>query len=210
MTAFARFSSTTGIASAIYAWLTKSPSISKLTSWTSFSALCSAVTQMAVMPAGSVPAASMSIASPSPARPASAPPAESHSRFWVNNITKDILEVPHLHITLTTDDSFRPFFRGDSQLLNELLRIGAQAVLEVISDLYPGMRIGLIDTVHTAGGDLGYKPHVHLIITKGGFVDSKLVEIECIRKEIVFPQSCATCFVNGFGIYAPPILPCNR
>jgi hypothetical protein len=31
---------------------------------------------------------------------------------WVNGITKDILEVPHLHITLTTDDPFRPFFVG--------------------------------------------------------------------------------------------------
>ncbi len=99
---------------------------------------------------------------------------------WVNNITKDILEVPHLHITLTTDDSFRPFFRRDSRLLKELLRVGAQAVQEVISDLYPGMRIGLVYTAHTAGRDLGYKPHVHLVITKGDLLDGKWVEIVCV------------------------------
>ena len=99
---------------------------------------------------------------------------------WVNNITKDMLEVPHLHITLTTDDSFRPFFRKDSRLLKELLRVGTQAVQEVLSDLYPGMQIGLVYTVHTAGRDLGYKPHVHLVITKGGLVDGKWVEIDCV------------------------------
>jgi hypothetical protein len=91
-----------------------------------------------------------------------------------------MLEVPHLHITLTTDDSFRPFFRRDSRLLKELLRLGAQAVQEVLSDLYPGMQIGLVYTVHTFGRDLGYKPHVHLVITKGGLVDGKWVEMEGI------------------------------
>ena len=49
MTAFARYSSTTRIATAIYAWLTKSPSISKLTSGTSSNVCCSAVTRMAAM-----------------------------------------------------------------------------------------------------------------------------------------------------------------
>jgi len=52
-----------------------------------------------------------------------------------------MLEVPHLYITLTTDDSFRPFFCRDSRLLKELLRLGAQAVQEVLSDLYPGMQM---------------------------------------------------------------------
>ena len=97
---------------------------------------------------------------------------------WVNDITKDILEVPHLHITLTTDDSFRSFFRRESGLLKELLRVGAQAVQEVVSDLYPGIRIGMVYTVHPAGRDLGYKPHIHLVITKVGLIDGKWVEID--------------------------------
>jgi hypothetical protein len=92
---------------------------------------------------------------------------------WVDDITKVILEVPHLHITLTPDDSLRSFFREDSRLLNELLRLGAQAVQELVSDLYPGIRIGLIYTVHPAGRDQIYKPHVHQVMTKGGLIDGK-------------------------------------
>jgi hypothetical protein len=99
---------------------------------------------------------------------------------WVDDITKDILEVPHLHITLTTDDSLRPFFRRDSRLLNELFRVGAQSVQEVVSDLYPGIRIGMVYTVHTAGRDQIYKPHVHLVMTKGGLIDGAWVEIESV------------------------------
>ena len=103
-----------------------------------------------------------------------------HVDNWVNNITRDILEVPHLHITLTTDDSFRPFFREDSQLLDELFKVGAEAVKQVVLELYPGMQIRMIYTVHTFGRGLGYKPHVHLIITMGGMVDGKWVEIDSV------------------------------
>lgn len=103
-----------------------------------------------------------------------------HVDNWVNNITRDILEVPHLHITLTTDDSFRPFFREDSRLLDELFKVGADAVKQVVLELYPGMQIGMIYTVHTYGRGLGYKPHVHLVITMGGLVNGKWVEIDSV------------------------------
>jgi hypothetical protein len=86
-----------------------------------------------------------------------------HVDNWVNNITKNILEVPHLHITLTIPDSLRPFFLKDRRLLKELFRIGVQALQEVISNLYPGMRIGIVYTIHTFGRDLVFKPHVHLV-----------------------------------------------
>jgi hypothetical protein len=82
---------------------------------------------------------------------------------WVNDIAKYILDVPHLHITLTIDDLLRPFFYADRSLLNLLLQVAAQAVREVLEDLYPGVRIGMVYTVHTFGRDLGFKPHVHLV-----------------------------------------------
>jgi hypothetical protein len=62
---------------------------------------------------------------------------------WVNAVTKDILDVPHLHITMTTDDSLRPFFRRERRLLKELLRVAALAVQEVIEELYPGIELAL-------------------------------------------------------------------
>jgi hypothetical protein len=74
-----------------------------------------------------------------------------------------MLDVPHLNVTLTTDDLLRPFFHADRSLLKLLLQAAAQAVREVIEDLYPGVRIGMVYTIHTFGRDLGFKPHVLLV-----------------------------------------------
>ena len=63
---------------------------------------------------------------------------------WVNDIAKDMLDAPHLHITLTTDDLLRPFFYADRSLLKLLLRVAAQAVHEVLENTYPGVRFGMI------------------------------------------------------------------
>jgi Transposase zinc-binding domain/Putative transposase len=99
---------------------------------------------------------------------------------WANGIARDLLEVPHLHITLTTDDLLRPFFHADRSLLKVLLKAAPQAICELLDELYPDVRVGLVYTVHTARRDLGFKPHIHLVMTKGGLKDGKWVEIDSI------------------------------
>jgi len=78
-------------------------------------------------------------------------------------VARDLLEVSHLHIALTTDDLLRPFFHADRSLLKVLLKTALQAIRELLDELYPGVRVGLVYTVHTAGRDLGFKPHIHLV-----------------------------------------------
>lgn len=99
---------------------------------------------------------------------------------WVDRMAQDMLEVPHLHLTLTIDDALRPFFLADRRLLKDLLQVGAQAVQEVLADLYPGVRVGMVHTVHTFGRDLGFKPHAHLVMTGGGLRDDAWVEIDSV------------------------------
>ncbi len=72
------------------------------------------------------------------------------------------VDVPHLHLTLTTDDGLRPFFYADRAPLNDLFQVAPQTVQAVLTALYPGVRVGMICTPHTFGRDLGSKPHVHL------------------------------------------------
>ena len=97
---------------------------------------------------------------------------------WVNRVADDLLDVPHLHVTLTTDDLLWPFFHTNRSLPKVLLKTAPQAVRELVADLYPGVRIGLVYTTHTFGRDLGFKPHVHLVMTKGGLKDGAWVEID--------------------------------
>jgi hypothetical protein len=99
---------------------------------------------------------------------------------WVNDIARDLLKVPHFHITLTTDDLLWSCFLDDRSRLKILLQTAAQVVRELVEELHPGVRIGMIYTTHTYGRDLGFKPHVHLVMTKGGLKDGKWVEIDTI------------------------------
>ncbi len=53
---------------------------------------------------------------------------------------------------------------ADRRLLDVMLKVAAEAVRQVVEDDHPGLRIGMIYTCHTFGRDLGFKPHVHLVI----------------------------------------------
>ena len=45
-----------------------------------------------------------------------------------------------------------------------------------MEELYPGVCVGMIYTLHPGGRDVGFKPHVHLVMTKGGLKDGEWVE----------------------------------
>ena len=61
--------------------------------------------------------------SPFPARPASAlPAAKVRVDSWVADITRDLFDVPHLHVTLTIDDLLWPIFHAHRSLLKVLLK----------------------------------------------------------------------------------------
>lgn len=80
---------------------------------------------------------------------------------WVTTLTRDLLDVPHLHLTLTIDDELRPVFHQDRSLLDVLLQAATQVVRDVLAETHPGVQVGLIYVIHTFGRDLGFKPHVH-------------------------------------------------
>lgn len=87
---------------------------------------------------------------------------------WVNRISKELLDVPHLHLTLTIAKEMRPYFDRDRSLLKLLLTTAVDAIRRVIAVTYGDIRVGLVYTCHTFGRDLVFKPHVHAIVTKGG------------------------------------------
>ena len=68
---------------------------------------------------------------------------------WVNRISKELLDVPHLHLTLTIAKEMRPYFDRDRSLLKLLLTTAADAVRQVVAVTYGDMRVGLVYTCHT-------------------------------------------------------------
>ena len=87
---------------------------------------------------------------------------------WVSRISQELLDVPHLHLTLTIAKEMRVYFDRDRSLLKVLLTMAAEAIRRVIRVTYGKLQVGLVYTCHTFGRDLVFKPHVHAVVTKGG------------------------------------------
>jgi len=100
---------------------------------------------------------------------------------WVNRMAQELLDVPHLHLTLTMAKELRPCFDRDRSLLKLMLSAAAEAVRRVVALTYGHIQVGLVYTLHTFGRDLVFKPHVHLVLTKGGLdKDGNWVTIDTI------------------------------
>ncbi len=91
--------------------------------------------------------------------------------LWAEWAEEELLaEVPHRQVVLTIPKRLRIFFRFDRRLLGELLgcawrawRLWLEASLEGV------VEPGGVGFVQTAGELLGWHPHVHLLVTDGGF-----------------------------------------
>ena len=84
-----------------------------------------------------------------------------------------LIDVKHRHCVFTIDDDLRHYFLEDRSLLNCLFH----AVTSVVSRMFFKMnksRIftpGFIMVLHTFGRDLKWNPHIHCLITEGGYSD---------------------------------------
>jgi len=84
-----------------------------------------------------------------------------------------LLSGTHRHLVFTIDEELRPFFLEDRSLLNCLF----QSVRSVIMELFHKMNKsknfvpGFVCVLHTFGRPLEWNPHIHCLLTEGGFSD---------------------------------------
>lgn len=112
-----------------------------------------------------------------------------YSRTWSQNFMKHILNIKHRHILFTIPEECRKFFFHDRKLL-PLLSAAVNDIFKFIfhnvsrknqrknkisrfsqkyftdSDI---LHYGLISIIHTFGRDLKWNPHIHAIVSLGGF-----------------------------------------
>lgn len=89
---------------------------------------------------------------------------------WAEQLANNAFDVPHKHFTMTLPDLLWEPIRNDRSSLKVLMDSAIQTIKEFYEKIF-GKKIipGCIVVLHPFGRDLNFKPHVHVIATKGGF-----------------------------------------
>lgn len=111
-------------------------------------------------------------------------PFRCHSKFCPSCGTKycndratamsfKLIKCPHRHCVFTIDEELRHFFLEDRSLLNCLFSSVRSVVLNMFYKANRSKNFvpGVVCVLHTFGRPLEWNPHIHCLITEGGFSD---------------------------------------
>ena len=112
-------------------------------------------------------------------------PFRCHSRFCptfgnlyamkrTTSMSFKLVNVSHRHCVFTIDEILRHFFLHDRSLLNSLFHSVNSVVSHMFFKMNKTMNFtpGFIMVLHTFGRDLKWNPHIHCLISEGGYSDN--------------------------------------
>lgn len=112
-------------------------------------------------------------------------PFRCHSRFCptcgnlyamqrTTSMSFKLVNVSHRHCVFTIDRNLRQFFLDDRTLLDCLFHAVNSVVSQVFYKQNKSMNFtpGFIMVLHTFGRDLKWNPHIHCLISEGGYSDN--------------------------------------
>jgi hypothetical protein len=93
---------------------------------------------------------------------------------WADKIHHILLKVPHMHVVFTIPDKLRELLKNP--MYQKILFIASKITMEEMvrasnkrSKKKTKLKIGMIQVLQTHGADMKWNPHVHCIVTEGGF-----------------------------------------
>jgi Putative transposase/Transposase zinc-binding domain len=94
----------------------------------------------------------------------------SQTQQWLEERQAELLPCDYYHAVVTVPSQLRAAFRRNQKLLYGLLmQVSATAIKDLCANRrHLGALPGMLAVLHTWNGQLGYHPHVHLLVTGGG------------------------------------------
>jgi hypothetical protein len=81
-----------------------------------------------------------------------------------------MFDVPHRHLVMSVPDRLWMVIGEHRELLKVLMDVAIQAVNDTLSYcLRKDVMAGVIVVLHPFSRDISFKPHIHILVTEGGF-----------------------------------------
>lgn len=109
---------------------------------------------------------------------------------WVENRMNELLPTAYYHIVFTLPHELNALLLGNRKVLfNALFDAASQTLLNHGKNpQFLGAEVGITMVLHTWGQDLSFHPHVHCIVTGGGFNSEKWVKAKRENSKFLFPS----------------------
>lgn len=109
---------------------------------------------------------------------------------WIENRTRELLPTPYYHLVFTLPHELHSLILGNRKQLFKLLFDSASQTILNHAKMpeYLGADCGITMVLHTWGQDLSFHPHVHCIVTGGGFDGENWIEAKRKKNNFLFAQ----------------------
>jgi hypothetical protein len=91
---------------------------------------------------------------------------------WQHDLEAILPDVPYIGITLTMPMQFRPILQQNQYILHGIPAMGAEALQQWAKARY-GVRLIVLVGQQTFGGFLNFVPHLHVLVSAGGLMESR-------------------------------------
>jgi len=106
---------------------------------------------------------------------------------WADETLSRLMNIKHHHITMTLPKALRQLSKMNGDKLYNILFQSSAKVLKGWFEYRHNLRPGIVSVLHTAGADLKYHPHVHMIVSAGG-QDVETGEYRTLDKDYLVSQ----------------------
>lgn len=134
---------------------------------------------------------------------------KAFTRHWIAARKAELPKVDYFHLVFTVPSELRRFIRSNQRLLiNILFKAASRSLMLMAKDpKYIGARIGMVAVLHTWSRAIVYHPHIHCIVTGGGYDSVTGRWRRCHPRYLVPVKALSVLFRGKFMAYAKKALP---
>lgn len=110
---------------------------------------------------------------------------------WIEERTNELLPTPYYHVVFTLPHEWNPLILGNRKAIFKILFEAASETLLNYgkNEEFLGAQPGITMVLHSWGQELTFHPHVHCIVSGGGYTNGKWVAPKRTSNNFIFPVS---------------------